>query len=43
MDNSAIKGFDTKGEQGFVYTKLDAAINWVRANSVWYRLMLSIQ
>ena len=35
MDNSAIKGFDTKGEQGFVYTKLDAAINWVRANSVW--------
>lgn len=35
MDNSILNGFDPKSEQGFIYTKLDAAINWVRANSVW--------
>jgi len=27
--------FDKKAEQGFVYTKLDALINWVRSNSIW--------
>ena len=35
MDKCIQQGFDAKGEQGFVYTKLDAVINWVRANSIW--------
>ena len=35
MDNNTLQGFDPKAEQGFIYTKLDAVINWVRANSVW--------
>ena len=35
MDDFTQQGFDAKNEQGFVYTKLDAAINWVRANSIW--------
>ncbi len=35
MSNSIQQGFDSKNEQGFVYTSLDAAINWVRANSIW--------
>ena len=35
MENSIQHGFDPKNEQGFVYTKLDAVINWVRSNSIW--------
>jgi NADH-quinone oxidoreductase subunit B len=35
MDDFTQQGFDAKNEQGFIYTKLDAAINWVRANSIW--------
>lgn len=33
MDKCA--SFDSRNEQGFVCTKLDAVINWVRSNSVW--------
>ncbi len=33
MDKCA--SFDSGNEQGFVCTKLDAVINWVRSNSVW--------
>lgn len=35
MDEFIQQGFDAKNEQGFIYTKLDSAINWVRANSIW--------
>ncbi len=35
MDKCIQRGFDARSEQGFIYTKLDAVINWVRANSVW--------
>lgn len=28
-------GYNSKVEGGFVVTKLDAAINWIRKNSVW--------
>ena len=35
MDDSIKQGFDPNGEQGFIYTKLDSVINWVRANSIW--------
>lgn len=35
MDNCTHNGFEPKAEQGFIYTKLDAAINWVRSNSIW--------
>ena len=35
MDDLAKQGFDPKNEQGFVYTRLDAIINWVRSNSIW--------
>ncbi len=34
--NSTIRaGFDAKSEQGFIYSRLDDIINWVRANSIW--------
>ncbi len=33
MDNCA--NFGGLGESGFVCTKLDSVINWVRSNSVW--------
>ena len=35
MSDSTEKGFDVKGEQGFIYSRLDDIINWVRANSIW--------
>lgn len=35
MDNCIKQGFDAKSDQGFIYTKLDSVINWVRANSIW--------
>ena len=35
MDDSIKQGFDPNSEQGYIYTKLDSVINWVRANSIW--------
>lgn len=35
MDKCFQQGFDAKSEQGFICTKLDSLINWVRANSIW--------
>lgn len=35
MDNCIQEGLAARNERGFVYTKLDAVINWVRANSIW--------
>ncbi|MBO5254190.1 MAG: NADH-quinone oxidoreductase subunit NuoB, partial [Opitutales bacterium] len=34
MDN-CIQKFDTQSESGFIYSRLDSVINWVRANSIW--------
>ncbi len=34
MDN-CIQNFDAQSESGFIYTRLDSVINWVRANSIW--------
>ncbi len=35
MDTCKKAGFDAVNEQGFIYTQLDAIINWVRSNSIW--------
>jgi len=35
MSNTIQKGFDAKSEQGFIYSRLDDIINWVRSNSIW--------
>ncbi len=35
MNRTIQQGFDAKSEQGFVYTRLDEVINWVRSHSVW--------
>ncbi|MDY6069335.1 MAG: NADH-quinone oxidoreductase subunit NuoB [Opitutales bacterium] len=29
------QNFDVSGGTGFIYSKLDALVNWVRSNSIW--------
>ena len=35
MDEIQKTNLNCANEQGFVFSKLDAVINWVRANSIW--------
>ena len=35
MDEIEKQNFNCANEQGFIYTKLDSVINWVRSNSIW--------
>ncbi len=35
MDEIEKQNFNCSNEQGFIYTKLDSVINWVRSNSIW--------
>ena len=35
MQTSAEFGFDSKIEGDVIHTKLDAALNWFRKNSLW--------